>query len=348
MSLFFTEYNDKKSSFLDFISEPKKIVITTHQNPDGDALGSSLGLKHFLTQLGHKVTVISPTEVPDYLAWLPEAEQVLDYENYGQITQAQELTREADLIGCLDFSSLNRIKNFEPSVRNAKASKAQILLVDHHEQPENFADFVFWNQAAASTTELIFQLIENLGFANLINQKVATCLYTGLVTDTGSFRFDSVSKEVHRIAGELVSHGIEHNKIHRKLFDNNELSRLKMLGYVLNNKLVHMPELGVAYITLTADELQKFESKSGDTEGLVNYGLTIKGVKMAAIFIERQDLIKISFRSVDDLSVSEFSRRYFDGGGHKNAAGGRSSANMEITIEKFLKLLPQYLKEVGV
>lgn len=342
MKLFFTEDTTKKTQIQSLLSAPKRIVITTHQNPDGDALGSSLGLKHFLIQLGHAVTVVSPTEVPDYLAWLPDADQILDFENYAHTAKIKAITQDAELICCLDFSALNRIKNFEPEVR---ASKAVKLLVDHHEQPENFADFVFWNQQAASTTELIFLMIEDLGFADKIDKNVATCLYTGLVTDTGSFRFDSVSKQVHRVAGELVDRGIDHSKIHRKLFDNNDVNRLRLLGYVLNNKLVHLPELGVAYMSLSEEELQNFSSKPGETEGLVNYGLTIKGVKMAAIFIQKNDLIKISFRSVDDLSVSEFSRKYFDGGGHKNAAGGRSTASLEATIEKFLRVLPDYLAQ---
>ena len=340
MKVFFTESSAQRQAFKAFLASPKQIVIVCHQNPDGDALGSSLGLKHFLEQQGHQAIVISPTEVPDYLAWLPSIETVLDFENYGHTEKAKTLVANADLICCLDFSNLNRLKNLETAVRASKATK---LLVDHHEEPETFADFTFWNQQAASTCELIFQLIEQIDGRAFVNQTVATCLYTGLVTDTGSFRFDSISKEVHRVAGELVDTGIEVNKIHRALFDNNSITRLKMLGFVLNNKLVHLPEFKVVYMSLSAEDLKQFGSQSGDTEGFVNYGLSIKGVQMAAIFIERGDLIKISFRSVDDFSVSEFSRKHFDGGGHKNAAGGRSTASLDETISRFLSLLPTYL-----
>jgi phosphoesterase RecJ-like protein len=219
------------------------------------------------------------------------------------------------------------------------------VVVDHHEEPEQFADFTFWNVKAASTCELIFAMIENLGDRQLVDKTIATCLHTGLITDTGSFRFDSVSQEVHRVAGELVSEGVEVNKIHRSLFDNNDLSRLRLMGHVFSQKLVHLPEFGVAYMTISAEELKSFHSKSGDTEGIVNYGLSIKGVKVAVIFVERNDLIKISFRSIDTVSVSDFSRKYFDGGGHHNAAGGRSTIGLEKTVEKFISLLPVLIEE---
>ena len=227
-----------------------------------------------------------------------------------------------------------------------KQSAAKKVLIDHHQQPENFADFVFWNERAAATCELIYELIEKLDDKHLIDIPTAECLYAGLVTDTGSFRFDSTSEEVHRIAGELISIGIHPNSIHRKIFDSNTFDRMKFLGFVLGEKLTYLPEYNVVYMAISKEELSRFSSKNGDTEGVVNYGLSIKGTVMAAIFTEKEDMIRVSLRSVDDFSVSEFSRTHFNGGGHKNAAGGRSHESLEKTVEKFLSLLPKYKEEL--
>jgi bifunctional oligoribonuclease and PAP phosphatase NrnA len=247
------------------------------------------------------------------------------------------------MIFCLDFSALNRIKHMEEFVKNASAKK---VLIDHHQQPENFADFVYWSEKSSATCELIYELIEKLGDKALIDIPLAECLYAGLVTDTGSFRFDSTTQEVHRVAGELLAVGIQTNSVHRRIFDSNTFERMKFLGFVLGEKLIYLPEYNVSYMAISKDELARFSSKNGDTEGIVNYGLSIKGVVMAAIFTERDDMIRISFRSIDDFSVSEFSRNHFNGGGHKNAAGGRSHESLEKTVEKFLALLPQYQKKL--
>ncbi len=338
MQEFFTESNQKLQLFNDFLSVPRKIVITTHQNPDADALGSSLGLAAYLKKKGHFPTVITPTDYPDFLKWMPNEPDVINFEGDRQ-DLAKKLIAKAEMIFCLDFSALNRIKGMEEYV---KQSAAQKVLIDHHQQPENFANFVFWNEKAAATCELIYQLIEKLGDVELIDTSLAECLYAGLVTDTGSFRFDSTTEEIHRIAGELITKGVRPNDIHRKIFDSNSFERMKFLGFALGEKLTHLPEFNVAYMAISKEELGRFSSKNGDTEGIVNYGLAIKGVVMAAIFTERDDMIRISFRSVDTFSVSEFSRNHFNGGGHKNAAGGRSHASLSQTVEKFLGLLPQY------
>ncbi|MFY7909800.1 MAG: DHH family phosphoesterase [Emticicia sp.] len=338
MQDFFTESNQKLALFNEFLSSPKQIVITTHQNPDADALGSSLGLSAYLKKKGHNPVIITPTDYPDFLRWMSGESEVINFESDRQAL-AKELITNADMIFCLDFSALNRIKGMEEFVKQSAAKK---VLIDHHQQPENFADFVYWNESAAATCELIYELIEKLGDKELIDIPAAECLYAGLVTDTGSFRFDSTSEEVHRIAGELISIGVHPNKVHRKIFDSNSFERTKFLGFVLGEKLTYLPEYNVAYMAISKEELSRFSSKNGDTEGVVNYGLSIKGVVMAAIFTEKEDMIRISLRSVDDFSVSEFSRTHFNGGGHKNAAGGRSHESLEKTVEKFLALLPQY------
>lgn len=343
MQDFFTESNQKLALFNEFLSSPKQIVITTHQNPDADALGSSLGLSAYLNKKGHFTTVITPTDYPDFLRWMSGETEVINFES-DQNSLAKELIANADMIFCLDFSALNRIKGMEGFVKQSAAKK---VLIDHHQQPENFADFVFWNERAAATCELIYELIEKLDDKHLIDIPTAECLYAGLVTDTGSFRFDSTSEEVHRIAGELISIGIHPNSIHRKIFDSNTFDRMKFLGFVLGEKLTYLPEYNVVYMAISKEELSRFSSKNGDTEGVVNYGLSIKGTVMAAIFTEKEDMIRVSLRSVDDFSVSEFSRTHFNGGGHKNAAGGRSHESLEKTVEKFLSLLPKYKEELS-
>jgi bifunctional oligoribonuclease and PAP phosphatase NrnA len=334
---------NKLEEFKSLLSNPKKIVITTHQNPDADALGSALGMWGYLKKKGHSPTVITPTDYPDFLRWMSGEETVINYEVYSRQEEAKRLINEADVIFCLDFSALNRIKDMENHVRNASAQK---VLIDHHQQPEDFASYVFWNDQAAATCEIIYQLIEKLDETNLIDKSTAECLYAGLMTDTGSFRFDATNKEVHRVAGELLEKGIEVNKLHRKIFDSNSFERMQFLGYVLS-KMKYLPEYNVAYFTVSKEELEQFNSKNGDTEGIVNYGLSIKGVRMAAIFVEKGDLIKISFRSVDDFSVSELSRQYFDGGGHHNAAGGRSYLSLKATETKFLNLLELYKNQLS-
>lgn len=342
MQEFFTDSVQKLQDFNLLLASPKRIVITTHQNPDADALGSSLGLASYLKKKNHSVHVITPTDYPEFLQWMSGEKEVINFESEKQET-AKRLIAEADIIFCLDFSALGRIKAMEEYVRTSAAKK---VLIDHHQQPESFADFVFWNEKAAATCELIYQLIEILGDKALIGVSAAECLYAGLVTDTGSFRFDSTTKDLHRVAGELIEIGVQTNDIHRKIFDNNSLERMQFLGFAISQKLVYMPQYRVSYIAISKEELARFGSKNGDTEGIVNYGLSIKGVQMTAMFVERDDMIRISFRSVKDFSVSEFARNYFSGGGHKNAAGGRSYDSLSKTLEKFLSLLPQYQSQL--
>ncbi|WP_394990484.1 bifunctional oligoribonuclease/PAP phosphatase NrnA [Emticicia sp.] len=345
MQEFFTESSQKLQEFNLFLASPKKIVITTHQNPDADALGSSLGLAAYLKKRGHFPTIITPTDYPDFLRWMSGEKEVINFESDKQ-ELAKSLISDAEMIFCLDFSALNRIKHMEEFIKKSSAKK---VLIDHHQQPESFADFVYWSDKSSATCELIYELIEKLGDKNLIDIPLAECLYAGLVTDTGSFRFDSTTQEVHRVAGELISVGIQTNSIHRKIFDSNAFERMKFLGFALGERLTYLPEFNVSYMAISKEDLLRFSSKNGDTEGIVNYGLSIRGVVMAAIFTERDDMVRISFRSIDNFSVSEFSRNHFNGGGHKNASGGRSHETLEKTVEKFLALLPKYQQElIGV
>lgn len=327
----------------DLLRHPHRIVITTHQNPDADAMGSSLGLAGYLRQKGHSVTVITPTDYPHNLTWMPGNDEVLAFEEK-QRTQVEQLIAEADTIFCLDFSALDRIRELAPMVRQARATK---VMIDHHLEPETFADFAYWDTTAAATAQLVFKLIEQLGEGELIDADVAACLYAGLMTDTGSFRHSNTTPEVHRIAAALLERGIDVSQIHRLIFDGVSLDKLRLLGYVLNEKLRVLPEYNFAYITLTADELRRFRSKTGDTEGLVNYALSVEGVIAAAILIDRGEEIRLSFRSVGDFSVRELVHVHFNGGGHKNAAGGRSKLSLAEAEAKLLAILPEYQTELA-
>lgn len=331
------------ASLKSLLDSPCNVVITTHQKPDADALGSSLGLGGVLKQMGHKVRVISPTDYPKFLCWMPGEVEVWDYQK-DKDGKCQNAIREADLIFCLDFSSLDRINSLGKMVAESKAKK---VLIDHHIGKEDFADFEFWSTDASSTAELTYDFIKSLGKADLLDTSLAEALYAGVMTDTGSFRFPSTSKKVHHMAGELMDLGINHSKIHRLIYDHNRKAKLQLLGYVLYKKLVVLPEYNTAYIALSSEELEEFKFQTGDTEGFVNYALSIDGVVFAAFVNDREGERRLSFRSVGDFNVNEFAKENFEGGGHKNAAGGRSSLPLNETIEKFVGLLPKYKDELN-
>ncbi|GAB3999289.1 bifunctional oligoribonuclease/PAP phosphatase NrnA [Spirosoma daeguense] len=318
------------------------VLITTHQNPDADAMGSSLGLAGYLRKKGHRVTVVTPTEYPLNLHWMAGSDEVIAFDEKVRTT-VNQLVDEADIIFCLDFSSLDRIRDMAPLVRQSRARK---ILIDHHLEPESFADSGLWDPSAASTTELIFRLIVELGDKDLIDVPIAECLYAGLMTDTGSFRHSNTTGNVHRMAAELVDLKIDVSTIHRRIFDNVTLDKFRLLGYVLNEKLKVLPNYKFAYITLTDNELKRYRSKMGDTEGMVNYALAVEGVVMAAILIDRIDEIRLSFRSIGDFSVRDLASKHFEGGGHRNAAGGRSKLSLAETEQRLLDIIPLYQQQL--
>lgn len=322
----------------ELLENPKQILITTHHKPDADALGSSLGLAGYLKKKGHQVTVVTPSDYPDFLNWMAGNEDVIIYSaaNDGLV---QKLISQADVIFCLDFSTLGRINEMGEYIRQAPAKK---VLIDHHLEPENFADIVFSDTSAAATAELIFEVIRDLGDQPLIDVSIGECLYAGIMTDTGSFRHPSTSRNVHLIIAELLHIGVNTSKIHRLIYDSHTESRLRFLGYVLKDKLTVLREFKTAYIAISAAELKEYDSKTGDTEGLVNFALSMEGVVFAAVLIDRGSAVKISFRSVGEFSVNDFARKNFDGGGHRNAAGGISYLPLDETVRKFISLLPEY------
>ncbi len=325
-------------AFKALLQEPAKVVITTHEKPDADALGSSLALALYLKKRGHSVTVISPTDYPGFLAWMKGNEEVIIFEQGGE-KQSGKLIAEADLIFCLDFSALSRINGLGELVGKSAAIK---VLIDHHLDPEDFADFAKWSSQASATAELLYDLIVDLGDKALIDSDIANCLYAGIMTDTGSFKHPNTTQNVLQIAANLVGHGADVAKVAKLIYDNNSIERLKFLGFSLSSRLKMIKKYNTAYFAISSDDLKKFNSRTGDTEGLVNYALSIKGIKLAALIIDRMGEVKLSLRSIGDFSVNDFARDHFDGGGHKNAAGGRSECSLEETVIKFENLLEQY------
>jgi phosphoesterase RecJ-like protein len=321
------------------LTSGKKIVITTHKSPDGDALGSSLALQHILQKKQCQVNIVVPNDFPDFLSWLPQSNQIINGEK--QINEAQKAIAESEIIFCLDYNALSRIEGIENWVRESKAFK---IMIDHHQRPEDFTDFCISDTSKSSTCEMIYDFIEFLGYTEEIDEAIAECIYCGLVTDTGSFRHPGTSARTHQIVAQLISKGLNNSLVHQKLFDNNTVSRIKVLGYCLNSMEI-APEIESAIFSMSEITAQQLNMKKGDSEGVVNFGLSISTVKCAAFFREDDGKIKISFRSKNDLDVSIFAQEYFEGGGHKNAAGGISILTLEETIQKFKKSMLTYIQK---
>ena len=326
------------ASLKELLAEPKHIVITTHHKPDGDAIGSSLGLYNYLIQKGHYVKVISPTDYPVFLQWLPNNPEVIIFTEKPE--ESKEFVANADFIFCLDFNSLSRINEMGDFVRESKAKK---VMIDHHLEPEGFDDYRHWTINACATAQLLYDFIVNvMGEKHLINKDVATCLYTGIMTDSGSFRFPTTTAEVHHIVADLINCGAENSKIHQLVYDNFSENRLRFLGYCLLYKLEVFHEYNSAIIVILKSELDKYQITTGDTEGIVNYALSINGIRLAVLIIERKDKVKLSLRSTGDFPANEICKKYFNGGGHRNAAGGFSDDNVNAVREKFNIILPEY------
>ena len=328
--------------FYPILNQPFKAVITAHQKPDGDAMGSTLGLYHFLKQLGHEVAVISPTNWAQFLDWMPSVDQVIDFE--ANKNEASQIVADADYVFCLDFNILHRTKHLEPIIRDSKALK---ILIDHHQQPDtpSFA-YGISDVKMSSTCEMVYDFIVQSGHSNLINLDIATCLYTGLMTDTGSFRFPSTTASVHKIVAHLKELGLQHAKIHENIYDNSTEGRLKFMGNAFLNRMTVLPEFKTAIMAIPKTDIYKFELKTGDTEGLVNYLLSIEGIKFAAIVIDREEERKWSFRSKGNFDVNIFARTHFEGGGHANAAGGRSSKSVDETFNDFKNIIENYKSQL--
>lgn len=327
----------QKRALKKLLSQPQHIVIVTHWSPDGDAIGSSLGLYNYLKKKKQKATVITPNDYPQFLHWMPGNASILDFTKEEE--KARKVIAKATLIFCLDFNDLSRINNLGEILR---ASKAPKVMIDHHPQPTDFATYQLHRVEASSTAELVYDFIDLMGDAKLVDKNIGRCLYSGIVTDTGSFRFPSTSAHTHRIVAKLLDAGVEPSPIHQAIYDDNTEDRLRLLGYTLSEKLKVNLDLHTAWITLSAKEHERFHYRKGDTEGVVNYCLSIRGIRFAAFFAERDGSVKCSFRSKGSFDVNAFARAHFNGGGHRNAAGGGSKESLAQTEKKFESLLPQY------
>ncbi|WP_233897093.1 DHH family phosphoesterase [Tenacibaculum piscium] len=324
----------------EFLSQPKNIVIIGHRNPDGDAVGSTLGLKHYLDKKGHTAQVVMPNEYPDFLHWIPGSETVYRFDR--QNKQSVRALEKSNIVFLLDFNALHRVGG---DMQNTlEKYKNEFALIDHHQQPDDFK-YMYSDVSMSSTCQMVYNFIEMMGDVALIDENIATCLYTGIMTDTGSFRFRSTTSKTHRIIADLIDKGAQNDKIHSNVHDSNSYNRLLLLGQALSNMKL-LPEYKTAFITLSEEEKKKFNYEKGDTEGVVNYALSLKGIVFAAIFIEdkEQGIVKMSLRSKGNFSVNQFARNHFDGGGHDNAAGGKSDVSLEDTIATFTALLPEYQK----
>lgn len=313
------------------LTTDKKVAIITHYNPDGDAIGSTLGLKHYLQQKGIEAQAMVPNDFPKFLKWMPDAKKIIiaDYKR----KKAFEIIQEADILFILDFNATHRSGTLvAPWIEKSKAVK---VLIDHHQQPDSF-DFVYSDTNIPATCQMVYHFIEAMGDAHLVEENIAKCLYTGIMTDTGGFRFRSTSATTHRIVADLIEKGAEPSEITSNTWDTNTISRLHLLSLILG-RIELVNDGKAAILHLKRKELEEFGFEKGDTEGFVNYGLSLTGVQVSAFFMEDlyEDFIKISFRSKGDVDVNQFARKYFNGGGHINAAGGKYFEEIENAIQEF-------------
>ena len=322
----------------DLLAVPKKIAIIPHRNPDGDAIGSTLALYHFLKKLNHEAVVIAPNNFPDFLSWMPSSSEILIFEN--EENSAKKVLENADIIFTLDFNALHRTGEVMEQFLNQL--QKTFIMIDHHQSPDDYAKYTFSDRNYGSTCEMVYDFISFLGKLDLIDKNIATCIYTGILTDSGGFKYPKTTGKTHRIVADLIDLGAENTEIPNLLFDNNSYARLQILGCGLQNMKV-LYDHKTAYTFLTQNDLDQFKFQKGDTEGIVNYGLTIKNINFAAIFIENKEekIIKISFRSQGEFDVNNFARQHFSGGGHINAAGGKSELSMDETLTKFEKLVAE-------
>lgn len=322
---------------LSLLAAPKNIFITTHHKPDGDAIGSMLGLYHYLVRKGHRVTPVAPSEVPDFLQWLPGVPYIINAEEHPDA--AADAIRSSDLIFCLDFNDYSRTKTLEPLLAEAAQPK---LLIDHHMFPKPVWDFGTSVPEKSSTCEMVYDFINEAGDNDIIDLDIAACLYTGLMTDTGSFRFPIATAAVHRMIADLKDRGLEHAPIHERVFDAWSANRMRFVGYMLIERMELFPEYSAGLITISRKDLKLFNLSVGDTEGLVQYPLSVQGIRFSTLITERAEEVKLSFRSKGDFDVNRFAREHFSGGGHFNASGGKSSESLNDTVARFKKNLSEF------
>jgi phosphoesterase RecJ-like protein len=319
----------------EILNNSSSIVITTHKSPDGDAIGSSLALYQFLVKKGKEVTVIVPDAFPDFLNWMEGVENIIYHDS--QTQQAEEIIEKADVIFSLDYNALNRIGELSNPIEKSNATK---IVIDHHQDPKDFANHYIVDTDCCSTSQLIYEFIEKLGELEKLDKAIGECIYCGIMTDTGSFRYPSTTSKTHKVIGHLIDLGADGAKIHQEVYDTYSEHRLRLLGYALTEKMKVFPEYNAAYISLLQEELHQFSFKKGDSEGLVNYPLSIDGIKFTVLITEKEDNISFSFRSKDDFYVNKIANEHFNGGGHIYAAGGM----LEVPLEEAIKRVEDVIK----
>ena len=320
------------------LATPRRCVVVTHQNPDGDALGSALATAGLLRANGHQVQVLAPDPSPPFLGFLPGVQQVIDHRH--NALQCERAIAGADVLFIVDLNRLDRTGGMEQAIR---ASSAPRILIDHHQGPEDAFTVAFSDTASCATCAMVADIARALGWEQLVDKDIATCLYTGLVTDTGSFRFRSTDGHTMRTAGWLMDIGVDIEQVHQAIHDDNTASRLRLLGFLLSQRMIVLEQERTVLLTLSKEDLAGHQHQQGDTEGFVNYGMSIRGMRLSAFFLERADGVKLSLRSKGSLHVDRFLREHFDGGGHVNAAGGRFNGSLDQAVERFRKLLPELL-----
>jgi bifunctional oligoribonuclease and PAP phosphatase NrnA len=323
------------------LDKDKRIVIFSHVNPDGDAVGSAQGLYHYLKSTIPQVTVVLPNNFPAFLNWIPENEKILQFDS--QTIEATEVIQKADILFYCDFNDPNRIEKISEIVKTTNSIK---IMIDHHPEPVDFADFMISDTSVSSTSELIYEFISLLETVKPKGKAIADCLMAGIITDTGLFNHNSENRRTFEIVADLLDMGADKKFIIQKIYNEYPYDRMRLLGNSLHNRLKFYPEFATAFIYLPKEDLIDFNHQMGDTEGFVNIPLSIGGVKFSALFIEKEDQIKISFRSNGNFDVNQFARKYYHGGGHKNASGGKSYESLNNTIDQFVQQLEQYKKEI--
>jgi bifunctional oligoribonuclease and PAP phosphatase NrnA len=318
------------------------IIIITHFNPDGDAIGSTLALKLILSKRGHFCTVVVPNDFPDFLKWLPGAGDIIALP--GNETEIARSIKSCDVLFYVDFNDIRRMKGIQEPVLQSSATR---ILIDHHPDPFVIVDGIMSDTSVSSTAELVYRFISLMGLKESMDDDIALCLYTGIMTDTGCFSYNSSAPVTYTTVADLLQYNFSKDKAYYRIYDNFSCERMRLLGFCLNGRMEYYPEYRTAMIWISRRDQEIYKFKTGDSEGFVNYPLSIKGVRFSAFFIEKEDHIKVSFRSKGNFAVNTFSADYFNGGGHRNASGGESYDTLEETLKKFRGLLPKFSRELN-
>ena len=327
--------------FFKVLEKPRSIALIAHMRPDGDAIGSCLAMKHVLDQLGHTCNVIAPDEFPDFLNWMKGSDEVYIRNKKSKTVFA--ILTQSDIIACLDFNALKRIDKLGEDVK--KIHNKKIMMIDHHRDPDDFADYVLWSDDASSTCELVYELILKMNLGHLIDADTASIIYAGMAMDTGVFQYSNTSATVHRIAADLMDRGIDVADIHNKVYNQYGENRLRFIGHLLQDKLNILSDYNTAYMTISMKEAAEYQLNNGDKEGIVNLPLAMKNIDISVLFTEDTDKIKISFRSKGDINVDQLARQYFNGGGHKNASGGATMVSLQDTVQILHEALPEFIQQ---